>query len=179
MSGEKPNPKNYALSLALFILPVFIVSGLDYKTAFYDNSEPQPLSYKGQAKIGVKTIKLQVADTPIGFAKGLTNRKSIGSNEGILYVDLPSTKQSHNMRDMLFSSDLIFLSRGKVVALFSNLPICKQSTPKCQSYKPSIDYDSVIELKGGAAEENGIFQGSVLKIAWLKTRANGSTLLIQ
>ncbi|MBU4141500.1 DUF192 domain-containing protein, partial [Patescibacteria group bacterium] len=63
-----------------------------------------------EIKIGGKIIKVEIADMPEKQAKGLSGRKFLAENHGMLFVFTSPDHYSFWMKDMNFSLDFIWIS---------------------------------------------------------------------
>ena len=60
--------------------------------------------------IGQQTICVEVADRPIQWARGLSNRASLAANRGMLFIFPQSAIHSFWMKEMNFSLDIIWIN---------------------------------------------------------------------
>jgi len=68
-------------------------------------------------------------------------------------------KYSFWMKGMLFDLDILWISDGKIVAIFKNIP-----SDFSQNITPDILVDKVLEIKAGACDREGIELGDEVKI---------------
>lgn len=88
----------------------------------------------GNIKVGETYFNVEIADTPEKRTRGLSNKQSLGTNEGLLFVFEEPGIHGFWMKDMLFSIDIIWINREKTV-----VQVTKDVTP--ESY-PEIFYPS-------------------------------------
>lgn len=131
-------------------------------------NRPQVLPIGAKAKMGGETIELEVARTPEQQEMGLMYRSSLPKNRGMLFLFEAPRYTRFWMKNTIIPLDMIFLSNGKIKAIFANVPPC--TSAPCQSYGPSEQVDGVIELAGGRAQELGLKEGDRVAIEFLKTR---------
>jgi uncharacterized protein len=122
----------------------------------------QTLPLTAQFTVGKQTIQLEVASTPEQQATGLMNRKSLADDRGMLFPFKPARPVAFWMKNTLINLDMVFLYRGKVIAVMANIPPCKAEP--CPTYGPPGPIDQVIELRGGRAAELPIKPGDRLTI---------------
>ena len=102
---------------------------------------------------GGKVIELEVADTVDKRTKGLSNRRSIDEDKGMLFVFDNDGHHGFWMKDMNFSIDILWLnSENEIVWLEES--IGPETFPKVFTSPFMARY--VIELKGGFIDDNDI-----------------------
>jgi uncharacterized membrane protein (UPF0127 family) len=121
-----------------------------------------PLSAKFIAR--GETIFLEVARTQNEQAMGLMYRTSLAKDRGMSFPFSPPQPAQFWMKNTLIPLDMIFLYRGKIVAIRANVPPCRQDP--CPAYGPSSDVlvDNVIELAAGRARELNIAEGGTIVV---------------
>ncbi len=149
--------KNYSYKNLIFILPLiffvfsFIYVSLDRMTkTTYSHGEQNII-------IGDKPITVMVADE-IGMQwQGLSDRNSLGADNGMLFVFPNFQKRTFVMRRMHFPLDIIWISNGRVVGIDKRLePEGEKPTKLYSSPEP---VDKVLEVNGGFADAFGIRVG--------------------
>mgnify|MGYP000924508267 FL=1 len=107
-------------------------------------------------------IHAEVADTKSTKELGLSGRKEMGKDEGLLFVFDDSGRYGFWMKDMMFPLDIIWLNQnGLVVEIERNLS--PDTYPKAYINKTPASY--VLEINAGRSEELGLFIGSKVKIS--------------
>jgi uncharacterized membrane protein (UPF0127 family) len=123
-------------------------------------SKPAPTSaqaYVPQVILGGQTIDVTLAQTPAQQARGLGDRASLGSHEGMLFIFPSDGYESFWMKDMEFSIDMIWLSDdGTVVYIQPN--VSPSTYPN--SFTPTEPARYVLELPANFAATYGITIGS-------------------
>jgi len=132
--------------------PTAVASG-----EFLVPQQGQMLPIDATVVLGEETIELEVTQTPKQQAVGLMFRDSLPNNRGMLFSFDPARKVSFWMMNVKIPLDMLFVREGKIEAILSNVPPCEE-TP-CPTYGPDTLIDSVIELRGGRAEELGVKTG--------------------
>lgn len=80
------------------------------------------LGRKGEITIKNNTWKVEIADNDVDRNRGLSNRKVLYQNSGLLFAFDRMNYQSFWMKDMLIPIDMIFLDDDwKIVLIESNL----------------------------------------------------------
>jgi uncharacterized membrane protein (UPF0127 family) len=122
----------------------------------------QSLPISAQFQVGRQVVQLEVAKTPDEQAMGLMYRSQLAPDRGMIFSFSPARQVGFWMKNVLINLDMVFLHKGKVVAIASNVPPC--TTEPCPVYGPGEVVDQVIELKGGRAQELGIKPGDRLVV---------------
>lgn len=107
------------------------------------------------------TIKAEVAATPEERNHGLMGRKSLGADEGMLFVFREPVRVGFYMKDTLIPLDIAFIGAGIVREVRSMVP-CKVS--KCPTTYPSITYEQALEVAAGTFARAGIVVGTPVEI---------------
>jgi len=101
---------------------------------------------------------MEVAQTPEERGRGLQDRKSLGKDEGMLFVFEKSQRQSFWMKDTYILLDIIWMDRNKnIVFLIPNILPCE--TEQCPVYTPDKDAFYVLEVNAGVSIELGLGVG--------------------
>lgn len=116
-----------------------------------------------KAVINDKTFKLLVAKTEKEKETGLSGKKSLANDTGMLFPYEQKTTPTFWMRGMLFPIDIIFVSDGKIVTLYKNVkpPSADQNL---KLYRPTQPVDNVIEINAGLTDQYGFKEGDPVKI---------------
>jgi uncharacterized protein len=127
----------------------------------------QILPITANTVLGGKTIKLEVARTPEQQTMGLMFRPALPDDQGMLFPFRPARPVSFWMRNVPVALDMVFLYRGHIVSVSSQVPPC--TTPICPTYGPGSTVDNVIELRAGRAVELGLKPKDAVTIVPVKT----------
>lgn len=155
------NSNNKTLPLILGIVVVFII-GLLFLMLFNFFMSAK----KGSVRINNVTISVEVANSPQLREKGLSGRKSLAENKGMLFVfDTPDYHRFW-MKDMKFPLDIIFLNDTKVVTLYENVPspVSQEENANPPIYTSTAPANRVLELPAGSANKLGLKQGDDVAI---------------
>ncbi len=127
---------------------------------------PQYLPYEAEWCLNKEVcISLEVADEAIEIQKGLMFREKLQENEGMLFVLNPPKKVKFWMLNVKHPLDIIFIHKGRIIALEKKIPIC--SNLPCRKYGPDQNIDRVIELASGEIDRLAIKKGDYIKINFL------------
>ncbi len=107
-------------------------------------------------KIRGAKLKVDLAVTPTEMRQGLSGRKELANNEGMLFVFPTETVPSFWMKDMRFAIDIIWLDKqSRVVGIEHNM----QPDSYPQLFSPSQPIKYVLEVKAGWAKKHAIKLG--------------------
>src|SRR3989344_5651272 len=121
-------------------------------------------------KIGNAIVQVELADTVIKRTKGLMFRKSLGENEGMLFIFPSEGKHTFWMDNTYIPLDIIWISANmKIVHIEENVQPCivegsamDKLRDMFRTYGPSENAKYVLEVGGGWIKNNEIaHSGSV------------------
>ncbi|TSC70325.1 MAG: hypothetical protein CEO12_428 [Parcubacteria group bacterium Gr01-1014_46] len=114
------------------------------------------VNYKSRAIVGGKTFSIDVADTTFTMSKGLSGRKSISKDEGMVFVFEKLDKHGFWMKDMLFPIDILWMDEN-----FKIVHIEKSVSPETYPTIFSPDRLSlyVLEISAGQTDSLGVKVG--------------------
>lgn len=145
-----------------FIIFLIVLAGI---VVFLASRNGSFLGSKATATIGEQKISLKIAATEKERQIGLSETKSLGANEGMLFLfDTPAI-YSFWMKDMDFPIDIIFLNENKVVTIHKNVPAPKSESERLPIYQSTQAANRVLELKAGNVDKLGIKEGDALSIS--------------
>ena len=108
--------------------------------------------------------KVEVADTMLKKAKGLSGREMLKENSGMLFVFEKPGKPTFWMAGMNFPLDIIWINGNKIVDISKNIQAPKNTGGLPVIISPSTKIDKVLELSAGAVEKFNIKIGDEIKI---------------
>ena len=110
-----------------------------------------------------KCFNVEIAKTNEEQGKGLSGRKELSGDSGMLFIFKEPGKHSFWMKDTLIPLDIIWIDEdGRVVFIKENAEPCKEEA--CDSFAPNKEAKYVLEINGGKAEEIGLSVGDKIKI---------------
>lgn len=103
-------------------------------------------------------MKVEVADTPAKWQKGLMFRDSLAANSGMWFAFPKPAPLRFWMKNVKFPIDIVFISTDYVIGkIWSSVPPCKAEP--CPLYDAGFNAMFVIELQAGFCNKNGITEG--------------------
>ncbi len=151
------------LLIFFFLVNNFMCNENDEET-YYNFKKEGELTFANSTDKEITKIDIEIADNDYERQLGLMNRKSMGENQGMLFIFPAERYQSFWMLNTLFSLDILFINSNKeIVTIHKNTaPISEQSYP---SSKPAI---YVLEVVAGFTDKYNIKEGD--RIYWIGTK---------
>ena len=175
-SNENKTKNKFKLnaSKVVTIIVLIAVAGFFIVNNFIINNEPEVKYYTfkkegeltftdslGNTKI---KIDLEIADNEYERQLGLMSRKSMGENQGMLFIFQYERMQSFWMRNTLIPLDMMFVNKdNKIITIHKNT-----ETLSAQSYPSTAPAIYVVEVVGGFTDKYNIVIGD--KIFWMGTK---------
>jgi len=133
---------------ALLVVFIFCLAGFFLIEYFPNNSKPESIK---EIKIAGQIVKVDLALTDAEQTQGLSGRKDLAKNEGMLFVFNKPDKYLFWMKDMNFPIDIIWISDDMRVVY-----IKKDARPELypETYGPNTDAKYVLEVPSGFSDQN-------------------------
>jgi uncharacterized membrane protein (UPF0127 family) len=160
-SHHSHNP-HYVLDMMKRILFTFAVIVLFFIAAIiFLIIVKKPLNFKtGELKIGNSVLKVEIADNPALWQRGLSGRENLGLNEGLLFIFPTADIRKFWMKDMRFPIDIVWIRENKIVGLVIGAePEGSQPQTIYESPEPA---DMVLEINAGLAPQLEIKIGDLV-----------------
>lgn len=139
----------------------YLVLGLIFIFGSFYLFLKQPSNVEKTLKIGDFSIVVEIASTPEERTQGLSNRDSLPTDSGLLFIFDESDFHGFWMRDMKFGIDIVWIDDGwTVIGVERN--VLPETFPKV-FYPPSkVRY--VLELNAGLTSKHNIDRGLVINL---------------
>ena len=143
-------------------LAVMLVLGGCYDTGDASgNAAPSPTVHVANVLIDTGSdsvlVKAEVADTPEERSRGLSHRRSLPEDGGMLFVFFERSTAGFWMKDTLIPLSVAFFDAdGEIVGIRDMAPCRKEP---CPVYRPPKPYWGALEVNRGAFEEWGVDVG--------------------
>lgn len=111
-----------------------------------------------------KTYKVNVAQTQEEKEIGLSKKKSLSDNGGMLFTFDTPDYYPFWMKQMQMPIDIVYIRENKVVTIYANVQPPKDQNETPTIYKPEEPADAVLELKANTVEKNNIKKGDEVVI---------------
>jgi uncharacterized protein len=107
----------------------------------------------------IKTLEIEIADTPYEWETGLMYRESLGENQGMLFVYPQEGPRSFYMKNTHIPLDLIFYSKDSIVVSYH-----ENAVPMDESPIPSnAPAQFILEVNAGKVDEWNIETGDKMR----------------
>jgi uncharacterized membrane protein (UPF0127 family) len=106
--------------------------------------------------IGSTSVNVDVADTAFSRSRGLSGRKSLATNSGMLFKFPQSAIRTFWMNGMRFSLDFIWIDTGRVVNLHEHIPPPDRTGGRPVVLSSSVPVNQVLEVPAGFIAAHGI-----------------------
>jgi uncharacterized protein len=107
----------------------------------------------------IKTLEIEIADTPYEWETGLMYRESLGEDQGMLFVYPQEGPRSFYMKNTYIPLDLIFYNKDSVVVSYYENAVPMDLTP-IPSNAPA---QYILEVNAGKVEEWNIETGDKMR----------------
>ena len=126
-----------------------------------DESESNVSSLEILNSEGKKVIvEVEVADTQILRQQGLSNRRSLGDYQGMLFIFDTSGIYPFWMKDMYIPLDIIYISDSYyIVDILKDVQPCSSI---CTSFVSNVEFRYVLEVKSGFTDINRVAIGNAV-----------------
>ena len=115
-------------------------------------------------------VSVDLAANDMTRERGLSGRKKLAENEGMLFLFDRSDRYAFWMKDMLFSIDILWIQDGVLADMTTDVPIPvpDQSLP---IFFPHTPINRVLEVPAGFAKAHGLRTG--LPVAFYLDKVKG------
>lgn len=115
-----------------------------------------------KVEISGHAFDVEVAKTAEQRAVGLSGRKALRNNTGMLFVFSEPGLWSFWMKDTLVTLDIIWIDGQTIVDIEERAPASTTDQPP--TYQPARPADLAVELAGGAVEQYGLLVGDTVAV---------------
>ena len=159
-------------AITLFIILIGVISQNIFAGRLFSKLTGVNLvSTKPYVTIDETEVFVDIADTPRELQLGLSGRKSLGKNEGMLFIfNPPNSRPSFWMDGMNFDLDILWINDEKLVQMDLGVKKPEKGTPSNQLplYQPYVGVDYVLEVNSGFSKEQGFAVGDTVDLSNLK-----------
>jgi len=154
------------IGLALLIICIF-TGFFFYKSKYSQLHSTQQIANKAKNTIDINghILNIELAQTDQEKSKGLSGRKSLPDNSGMLFIFKEKSYPSFWMYDMNFPLDFIWISDETVVDITKDVANPDKGTKDSQLtlYSPIHPVNYVLEVNAGYCDKMGIEIGDGVK----------------
>ena len=127
--------------------------------------KPRSGSYQSKVTVGSKQLLVDIAKSPGEREQGLSDRKNLCLDCGMLFIFDQEGFYPFWMRRMYFDIDILWIADDRVVDVTLGAKVSSKeefAAPKT-FYRSRVPIDKVLEVDAGWVEKNGIKAGDVVK----------------
>ena len=114
--------------------------------------------------LGGKEFRVEVANTMMSRAKGLSGHAPLADDEGMVFLFGESGNYGFWMKDMNFPIDIIWIEGDKITTIAPN--VGQDTYPS--SFYPDLFSDKVLEINAGTAQGLGVKVGDEVKFIYIR-----------
>lgn len=105
-------------------------------------------------------VRVEIADSPDEWSRGLMNRRALASDAGMLFVFPDDAIRTFWMKDTLIALDVIFLdARGSIVSTKTMAPCPNQPQAGCPTYSSDLPARYALEVTAGFSARHRLKPG--------------------
>lgn len=147
------------LFILLFLLLAGVVVGQNYL------SKNPSFSLRKSAAVAIKEnkFKVEVARKPEELQIGLSEKKSLNQDSGMLFIFPSPGTYSFWMKNMDFPIDIIFINGDTITTIHKNAKPATSPDENIPIYQPKTPSDKVLEINAGLADKYEFKEGDKVK----------------
>lgn len=152
--------------LTLFIAVIFSLLLIFYFwSLFKEKNLPQNISLEKEKKMLIiknETLYVEIADTPLKRITGLSYRRNLGENEGMLFVFEKEGIYPFWMRNTNLPLDIAFISKDFIIIDIQRMTPMEEK----RVYQPERPFLYALEVNQGYFESKKIKVGDTVYLKW-------------
>lgn len=148
-------------------LIIFIFLGIIIFQIFHSRDKQQEV-VKPTVTIQNKTFTVEVADSVEERIKGLSGRKTLPVDGGMLFIFEQPGLYAFWMKNTLLPLDMLFIQNGRIVTIHHNVqPQLDSPYRQLKQYQPKEPAMYVLEINGGLSQKFGFQEGDTVEVEGL------------
>jgi uncharacterized membrane protein (UPF0127 family) len=140
--------KKIIIAYGALIVLVIVLAFIKFK-----GGDVFPSFGEKQAVINHHTYTLLIANDDKSRQVGLSERKSLDKNTGMLFIFDKKDTYSFWMKNTQIPLDIIFIDKDTIVDIVKNAPPQAGNTGKLPIYTPKKEENYVLEINGGQSDK--------------------------
>ncbi len=116
--------------------------------------------------IGDTSVSVEISDTDATRTHGLSDRPSLPADHGMLFIFPSPMPLSFWMKDMHFPLDFVWINRGRIVELNTDVPPPTQTHGVPLVINPANFADWVLEVNAGFIVQHHVAVGDTVALVW-------------
>lgn len=129
-----------------------------------DNPVENPRGELIPLQVGRVKLKAEVRDTAASRELGLSYRKNMPREEGVLFVFGQAAPYPFWMKGMEFDLDILWIKDGKVIGIAEGVKAPANNNGKVETVFPPQAVDQVLEVNSGWVKDKGVKVGDEIVI---------------
>lgn len=121
------------------------------------------VSEKKQMHIGDAELQVEVADTILLRAQGLSDREELCFKCGMVFIYDDKKIRKFWMKDMHFALDVFWISNGVIVGMQENVPF-EPKNGEIARFQSNVEAEWVLEVNAGYIAKTGLKIGDTVDI---------------
>lgn len=105
-------------------------------------------------------VNIEIVSSAEDLARGLSGRRSLQPNQGMLFLFPTYGIPSFWMKDMLFAIDIIWIRDDKVMDISAHVQPPESTTSVLPTYHPNTYVNKVLEVQSGFVDRHNIRPGT-------------------
>jgi len=110
------------------------------------------------------TFSVETATTSAQQQLGLSGRKSLPQDQGMLFIFPTAQRYPFWMKAMEFPLDMLYMNNNKIVTIFQNVPVPQQDKTNLPVYVPNAPANQVLEINAGLAQKYNFKEGDSVSV---------------
>ncbi len=166
IESKKPTGTFYLIAVLSLIATLMLVEQFVMPRLNQPNNEivANPQTPLVPLNVGTHTVQVEIRDDELERELGFSGRKTLGDNEGMLFVFEQAMQPTFWMKDMQFSLDVLWIREGKVVEIEENVPHPTETEPVIATMIPQNPIDMVLEVPSGWVSRTGVKVGDEVEL---------------
>lgn len=112
----------------------------------------------GFVTVGRTKVRVSVAANDRSRERGLSGKKGLAADEGMLFVFDHKDTYAFWMKDMKFPIDILWITDGAIADLSTDVPVPVRGE-RLPFFYPKVPVDKVLEVRAGFAKAHGLKVG--------------------
>jgi len=150
--------------IGIFII-VLLVWALVFAFGLYIHRTPNPPLEKTRVVVGSATFQVELANTVVRRARGLSGREKLENGEGMFFLFGHAGSYGFWMKDMKFPIDIVWIRGNRIAGFAENVkPEPEKSFLGLTVYYPPTAVDRVLEINAGLVEKYKLKAGDTVSL---------------
>ena len=156
--------KKILLAYGALVIVVLVLAFVKFNgTTFFSN-----FGNGKTATIGGQQFNIEIVKDDKSRQIGLSGRKSLDQNKGMLFIFEKKGIYSFWMKNTLIPLDIIYIDNDKIVYIVKNAKPEKDVKNARPIYTPTVQADKVLEINGGLSDKYKFKNGDTVNFTGIK-----------